>query len=60
MKKRIQLASTKGCDGLDPDNIGSWLPYEQLIVNFDLRQMLMETRVAEAEVSRLSLQSKTR
>jgi hypothetical protein len=54
------MADKKGCDGLDPDNIGSWLPYDQPIVNVDFRQMLMETRAAEAEVSRLSLQSKTR
>jgi hypothetical protein len=26
MKKRIQMASTKGCDAIDPDNIGKWLP----------------------------------
>lgn len=54
------MAKRKGSDGLDPDNIGSWLPYEQSIVNVDLRQMLMETTAAEAEVSRLSLQSNTR
>jgi len=24
MQKRIQLASNKGCDAIDPDNVGEW------------------------------------
>lgn len=54
------MANTKGCDGIDPDNVGLWLPLEELIVDADFRQMPTETRVAEAEVSQPNSPNKTR
>jgi len=36
MKKRIQMASTKGCDGIDPDNVGMWNPPRKVNENVDL------------------------
>lgn len=54
MEKRIQMASTKGCDGIDPDNIGMWLPPKLVSANTDYKQMRMVTRVVEAGASHLS------
>lgn len=30
------MASTKGCDGIDPDNVGRWIVPEIVIPKFDL------------------------
>jgi hypothetical protein len=29
------MASTKGCDGIDPDNVGMWVPPERSGANTD-------------------------
>jgi hypothetical protein len=41
MKTRIQLASQKGCDGIDPDNVDGYVSLESLLLLYRSRQSLI-------------------